>query len=128
MREIKFRAWDKIVREMLYPVWEKDPRGTEVYLYRSIEYPNNTSSLSWVIAKDAFIPLQYTGLHDKNGKEIFEGDIVASSDRGVGKVRFTCCEFVLSSKHFDDNLYSVDNGCLEIIGNVYENPNLLKGE
>ena len=71
MREIKFRAWDGINKKMIYG-----------------ETPDNPSS-SWVLAlPDEIIKMQYTGRRDKNGKEIYEGDIIAgdyiSADNSMG--------------------------------------------
>ena len=83
--------------------------------------------------KHAVIPEtvgQYTGLKDKNGKKIFEGDAVWFSDekeRGVVYFDNSCARFAVRFDTFDaafDHLYSNE---LEIIGNVFDNPELMEG-
>lgn len=86
---------------------------------------------------DRFTLVQSTGLKDKNGKKIFEGDIVKGKfhfhgvgwyDSGEGD--YEVCDIVIfkdskfTCRGFD--LKDVVNGSVEVIGNIYENPELLK--
>jgi len=113
IQTIKFKVWDKTDQKMFS--WEdiKNMRmeigeGYEVGL--PISEIENNKTFDW---------LQYTGLHDKNGKEIYEGDIL---DHAYGKhsVVWNTYRWELSDGHAI--LWS--NRC-EVIGNIYENPELL---
>ena len=125
MREIKFRVWDKESKEMLSDVslWNDDFTS---YLNEHIEYLQDKCEL-----------MQYTGLKDKNGIEIYEGDIVKIGiDFGygtqplVGEVLFDKCSFVYRHKSQGDlSLFGIDsNDWCEVIGNIYENPELLESK
>ncbi len=79
--------------------------------------------------KELFILMQYTGLLDRNGKKIFEGDIVKYLDWLPREVKYSdtlnqACGFVLSNSL--KTLYLYDTEDLEIIGNIFENPELLE--
>ncbi len=78
---------------------------------------------------------QYTGIHDKNGKKIFEGDIVRDDKGNVGHVEFLiqAAGYVIVWKHCDTSLGHRARGggydrdpSLEVIGNIYDNPELLE--
>lgn len=70
---------------------------------------------------------QFTGLTDKNGKRIFEGDIVRKPElymNAVGVIRYGGTHFRCSCKEYPDlGIWTLD----EVIGNIHDNPELLKG-
>ncbi len=125
MREIKFRAWNKPTNEMNYYV--------EHYTYADGSWGCSAGTNNNPIGNsENFILMQYTGLKDKNGKEIYEGDIIRIKhpfkDRNFeGTVEFmghhwNCKDFYFT--HFDSpgDLLSEGTEYIEIIGNIYENP------
>ena len=123
MREIKFRAWhkeEKIMGEVL---------GIDI-LHKEIFFSNeDVDCYEHTDFKDIEL-MQYTGLKDKNNKEIYEGDILSNGNNEKPyKVIFENGSFRAEFEE-DFEEYSFDlidvvaQGC-EIIGNIYENPELL---
>ena len=120
-REIKFRAWHNQIKEMTH-----DAQPINVFN----EY----------LAKEQFELMQYTGLTDKNGVSIYEGDIVKTIDTNrfkcldgdLGIVSFTKGCFTLNSPEYEYDQFVWLNriGILgqygEVIGNIYENSNLME--
>ena len=122
MREIKFRLWTG--SEMIYDpiVWTPDCQligGTK--LNQAIKAAQD---------EEDFILMQFTGLKDKNGKPIFEGDVVSwgGSNYGFGCVVYEGYSFVVKYKlgEVEDTMYFNHPDAYTIIGNIYENPDLLK--
>lgn len=126
-REIKFRMWHKKSKKM-FDVESINFKDRSLNMWNSVMYTLSTFSL------DDVILMQYTGLHDKNGKEIYEGDIVKYRDsRGqhIEKVIFDKGCFYAgmhwgSSTRVAPKL--INTRITEVIGNIYDNPELLGGE
>lgn len=112
-REIKFRAWSG--KEMLNEFYPLDGDGINE-TFQAIDYQ----------------VMQYTGLRDKNGKEIYERDIIEYKDMsqvGIGQIQWTQCYFEILFKNGNVNFITTDriiNGGIEVIGNIWENGDLLK--
>lgn len=146
MREIKFRAWDKLNPGML----SNDSLHTFFVGFNGEPgYVNESGSVIFNdengFVADQLILMQYTGLKDKNGKEIYEGDILSMSESDVHVVSGSAIETtnrIVAWKEEDVswNIRQMDGEwqsggytfCLnnakklwEVIGNIYKNPELL---
>ena len=121
MREIKFRAWMKDSKLMIEDVV---PIHNEVYGHYCKDLERDTDK--YLKLKNCEI-MQYTGLKDRNGKEIYEGDIVEAIRYDglavTGVVGFRDCSFVISTGY--QTIYTWMDYQIEIIGNIHENPELL---
>lgn len=117
-REIKFRAWHKAAKEMLFDSWPGE-------------------SLRWAREGQPVEIMQYTGLKDRNGKEIYEDDVVDVENgkyKGIVKFNEQDLSYVIEDK---TGGYGFVNGqtyderpeyrTYEVIGNRWDNPDLLEG-
>jgi uncharacterized phage protein (TIGR01671 family) len=122
MREIRFRAWDDEVKVMYYRI---GLTPFEILLYEDVgnkmKVPEIVGRIG--IERDEIHVMQYTGLKDKNGKEIYESDIVATDGYGNQKVHYDAPMFRVGNL---DSLEYWTGKDVEVIGNIYENPELLK--
>ena len=126
MRVIKFRAWDKTLNK--------------IHSWSTIE---NHFTLEELLDTNFFEAMQYTGLKDKNGTEIYDGDYIRYSMRTINGSIYThvCRVFQhesgtwrIEGYHEDNHSYETKGTVYaahlicEVIGNIYENPELLKEE
>ena len=113
-RIIKFRAWAKNKKVMTFV-------GELSWLVAGIHFMD-AGACHGFIDKDAEL-MQFIGLHDKNGKEIYEGDIVKRQEK-IEVVEWIDGDDMDSQGYYIDQVF----GKWEVIGNIYENPELLTKE
>ena len=121
MREIRFRG--------------KTDCGKWVYGYFTLNdddkaciIPEADPSGFWREVDPATVG-QYTGLKDKSGKEIYEGDIVRDIDTSkVFEIMYQGHMFLRYERKPMYMFYTLDGDCLEVIGNIHDNPDLLEEE
>ena len=119
-RVIKFLAWDIDLKRM----------STIVYLGDGIVcFPNDTLPIAFCATRtERFVFRQYTGLNDKDGQEIYEGDIMQSPEWGCVVIRWLpdlgCFGCWHPTTGIHDNLIGYSQA--QVIGNIYQNPELLQ--
>jgi len=135
MEQIKFRAWDKTSKIMLDVVSVVFIGGVtdQKIVMQTPDKPHE----QWNSFRDQVEIMQFTGLLDKNGKEIFEGDIIKTNE-GLRFVVEDSGGFGTENKEdygkdwlnvssFEWLIETIENkGGVEVIGNVFENSDLLK--
>lgn len=118
MRDIKFRCYVKFLGA-IHNVNELRRNGDVM-----------TDGYDYCLDKDDIVLMQYTGLTDKNGVEIYEGDIVkwqAGLVSGTNAIIYNDGSYCIDSTFQDDmSIYqSYASNALEVIGNIHQNPELL---
>ncbi len=117
-REIKFRSWIPLIGH-------------------SEEYPKVGSMACWDLLRagrcvqvvdglEFGTVMQFTGLLDKNGKEIYEGDVIRDQSGNIWEVYFDMGQFLEKNNVVCNTIISLyEEPIKEVIGNIYENPELL---
>jgi len=146
-REIKFRGWHTQQKVMFSAEEMAKDQLTLLPTGEFINVSNISTKLSTIYPKDKFIPLQFTGLHDKNGKRIYEGDICridmrdafpsCETDYITRVIEFWNGQFVFHARRYEvdyinfglwvrSNNYETTLKQVEVVGNIYQNPELLE--
>ena len=111
MREYKFRAWDKGAKKM----------RNDLLIYFDGKIGSYSTEAAYEVMQSEYVVMQYTGLKDCKGKEIYEGDIV-KFDYGIDKPRAIEIPNIFFSIEFS----GFQEADMEVIGNIYENPELVQ--
>ena len=138
MREIKFRAWNKDWKMMVLPedlqaIWFDGVTACAADVEFNITTTDGQRNKNlWEdCEKDEVTLMQYTGLKDKNGVEIYESDVVKFNfigrEEGTSEVKWEYGEWNVTDfsekVRISDNIHGAAD--IEVIGNIYQNPELL---
>ena len=123
MREIRFRAWSEDIREMIQ-VSRLDIKEETIHYENGIKSLNREQELDfwW----KPYVLMQYTGLKDKNGVEIYEGDIVRYFRSELAVIVYRNGGVDIRSLSWGDREPIQRRlGEIEVVGNIYQNNDLL---
>lgn len=132
MREFKFRAWETISKKMFHQVRCGGMFDGEA------SAPTTWNGSDWVhlTGGEYTEVMQYTGEHDDNGIEIYEGDIVLckdyNDDEYTSLISYNSGAFTVDVNNYDYNQTTIGWGMeydiesIKVIGNIYNNPELLE--
>lgn len=137
-RKIKFRAWDKLSSRMFDTPFSVlgEVNCFQMIEQWLVEIPSDEHS---IMRLNDVVLMQYTGLHDKNGVEIYEGDIVTADTKEPKLMNWPCkgfIQFVIGEFKINTGRQLLDNDNdfyahfwthenFEIIGNIHQHPELL---
>jgi len=143
MKETKFRAWDKKRQRMLDMEYLLGPTDWEMlsYLDYILLHDEDDHETSYGDTDEAYLGasnyelLQFTGLRDTDGMEIYEGDVIAISDHESGDrhvrpykswvIFEEGCFDLKETKGYELSMLCLNKGYCKVIGNIYQNPELL---
>ena len=132
MREIKFRAWEAQRSKMYW--WELEwgnkygegsgwlcavPWGE-----KRTYHPDNR----WTLSPDGVVIMQYTGLKDSRGREIYEGDVVKDAGGRIMQVFWNELTHGWWFQEGDTHIDHINLNGLQVVGNIHEHPELLQHE
>ncbi len=127
MRDIRFRAWDKKLKQFILKdnsLWNliSFSRNDILLLFKQFVY----KEIDWEYWEKRVIFQQFTGLFDKNGKEIWEGDIIRNKEELLEVVfnqAYAQFQFINPNKMYE--YPDLNKQEIEVIGNIFENESLL---
>lgn len=123
----RLKFWDKTCKNIVYP--------SEDLIYKT---ENSRLDISGMLSSERFIPLQCTGLRDKNGKVVYFGDLVKNKwgqickvimqtdKQNYGRVILQNVKYLNDEAHKNNIFIPAAINESEVIGNIYENPELLE--
>ena len=127
MSELKYRAWDKIEKVMVFEFFISSTGDVLTKAPKRFNHSNHE-----IKERDYLDVMQYTGIKDTDGVEVYEGDVIDRLHDKLGYVVFSGCSFcrrVLTPKGARDyHLSAEDSTLIKIIGNIHENPELLNNK
>jgi len=131
MRKIKFRAWDGENMRMLHTRWK-------MTIWEDGSFSCRHAVTEELINEETSVLMEYVGRKDQHGLDMYEKDIVSYTSfngiadkayRSLGVLEYEGEMLTWVLANMDGKKYHVDPyGIFEVIGNVFENPELMKGE
>ena len=138
MREIKFRVWCKEYEQFIQFNKMRFLEDGSLWYVQGVDENEEEINPPYFENQNDWELMQYTGLKDKNGVEIYEGDFLMAGDAYLGVIEYHSTRAQFIGKNIGetfpedeyDTLYTKNGrfNSAKVIGNIYENPKLLERE